>query len=231
VSYLAKRAEQSSDCRHPQRRGWDERYGDLVAGGLKLPLSGCEHLLKHRQRVVERWRREAAKLTNQTRSVHCSDLIEHNMPDPSRKTARDTKWIFARTRGKRRDNECGQVLVEIVGRNDDAGTRFSHLAAARRIEVYQKDFTAAHLARCYHFHSSSSKRVPVGASSKRSSPRSRIRLAASAHPARGRAAGEMTMTPLRARISTSSDSPASAINGFGRRTPLELPMRTIRAFI
>ena len=126
------------------------------------------------------------------------------MADFARKTARDAQGISVRTRRKRRDNECGQVLVEIVGRNDDARTRFSHLASARWIEVYQKDFTAAHRAQCYHFHSSSSKRVAVGASSKRSSSRWRIRLAASPHPARGRAAGEMTMTPLRARISTSS---------------------------
>src|ERR1700688_1885766 len=120
------------------------------------------------------------------------------MTDPSPKAARDSKRILMPTRRKRRDNEGAQVLVELIARNNYARTGLSDLASTRWIDVYQKDFAAAHLAQRYHCHSSSSKRVAVGASSKRTSLRSRIRLAASSHPARGRAAGEMTIVPLRA---------------------------------
>lgn len=167
--------------------------------------------------------------------VHCPDLIEHNVGGLCCEPARHAKRMRVSAGGQRRDDECAQVRVKLVGRNHHARTCLADLASAGWTEVHEKHFAASHRMlrnrMLYHFHSSASKRVMVGASSNLSSSRACARLAASPQPARGDEADEMTMAPLRATISTSSESRASASNGFGKRTPRELPMRTIRAFM
>lgn len=131
---------------------------------------------------------------------------------------------------KRRHNESTQVGVQLVGRHHHAGPRLADLPSPSGTERDEEDVASRDSAYRQR-HSWSSNCVPVGSSSRRSSPRSRICLAASAHPARGRLGEVMTSAFPRIWTSTSSCRPASSISGLGSRTPREFPMRMSRDFI
>ena len=117
------------------------------------------------------------------------------------------------------------MLVQLVGRDDDAGPGLFDFTAKRRIETDQMDVAASH----YQRHSRSSKRVGVGSSSNLSSLLDRIERAAAAHPARGRRTPLTTSRPGSAWSSTSSGSCARSNKSLG--TPREFPIWTIRVLV
>ena len=153
------------------------------------------------------------------------------MAGPALKPALHSKGVGMAACRQRSHDERAEVGVQLVGGDDHTGPGLPSLTAAGRAQVDQEHVAAANHISYFHFHSRSSKRVGVGSSSRRCSPRSRTRRAASAHPDRGRRSEVITRAPSRSRTSTSSVSPASSIKGFGSRTPRELPMRTSRVLI
>jgi hypothetical protein len=144
--------------------------------------------------------------------------------------ARYAEGIGVAARSKGRDNESTQVSVQLVGRHHNTGPRLADLPSPSGTERDEEDVASSDSAYRQR-HSWSSNCVPVGSSSRRSSPRSRICRAASAHPARGRLGEVMTSAFPRIWTSTSSCRPASSISGLGSRTPREFPMRMSRDFI
>jgi len=175
-------------------------------------------------------RRESAQTLDQPFPIHGPNLVEDNMASLAAEPARYAERIGVAACSKRRQNESTQVGVQLVGRHHHAGPRLADLPSPSGTERDEEDVASSDSAYRQR-HSWSSNCVPVGSSSRRSSPRSRICLAASAHPARGRRGEVMTSAFPRIRTSTSSCRPASSISGLGSRMPREFPMRMSRDFI
>ncbi len=191
----------------------------------------CEHLLEHLEDLRECCGGEAPQTAHQTLVIYRADLVENNVSSSSPKPAWHSKWVGVAPSRNGRDNECPQIRVEFIRRDDHTWASLADFATPRRVEIDQEDLPPTHRTARHHFHSLSSNRVRVGGSSRWSSSRSRIRRAASAHPDRAGATRAITMAPCRTRSSTSSVSLASSINGLGSRTPRELPTRIKRVFI
>src|SRR5207247_2704184 len=179
--------------------------------------------------LTERERRKGAKTLDQPLVIHRANLVEDDVARLALKLARYTERIRVPARRERRHDEGSEVSVQLVGRDDDAGPLLADLAPSGWIEVDQEHVATGNLPYRPR-HSLSSKRVRVGASSRRSSPRPRMSRAASAQPARGAAREVMTTALPRTCTSTSPSSPASSISGLGSRTPRELPIRMSRDF-
>jgi hypothetical protein len=132
------------------------------------PRSPREHLLKHRQDLLQHRGSHAAKTANHALPIHRPYLIEYYITGLSSKTAGNAQGIPMPFGSQRRDNESAQMLVEFVGRDNNARARLSNFASTGRIKVYENHFAASYLSLHYHFHFSTSKRVLVGASINRS---------------------------------------------------------------
>ena len=189
-----------------------------------------EHLSKHAERLPKHKRRQGTETLDQPVAVHSPNLVEDNLTRLALKPAGHSERVRVATCGKRRDDESPQVSVQLIRRHHHAGPCLANLAPSGGVKVDQEHVSSTDLSYRQR-HSSSSKRVLLGSSSRRSSTRSRIRRAASAQPARGSLRELITIAPSRTCTSTSSSRPASSISGLGRRTPRELPIRMSRDFI
>ena len=58
------------------------------------------------------------------------------------------------------------MLIELMGRDDEAGARLPYLAPGRRVQVDEMDVTTREDAAGYHSHSSSSKMLGGTSSSR-----------------------------------------------------------------
>lgn len=110
-------------------------------------------------------RRYSSKMADETLPVDGTKLISNNMPVLVREAARDPKRIGLSPSRERCDDDCAQMSIELVRRDDDAGASLLDLASARRIQINEEDIPATDWLHAYHCHSASSKRVGVGASS------------------------------------------------------------------
>lgn len=133
-------------------------------------------------------------------------------------------------RRERCHDEGLEVSVQLIGGDNHTGSGLPNLAPAGRVEIDQEDVPPTNQLYRQR-HSSVSNRVEVGLSSNPPSPRSRMRRAASAQPARGVTLELITTAPPRTWSWTCSLRPASSMTGLGRRTPRELPIRISRAFM
>jgi len=134
-------------------------------------LSGCEHLLQHRQCPTEAGRRDPSEATHEAFPINCSDLVQHDVSDPSAEPTRDSKWIRMAAGGHGDHDEGAKVGVQLIRGNDHTWARLLDFSATGGIETHQKDITAPDSLGPHHFHSLSSKRVEVGGSGSASSPR------------------------------------------------------------
>ena len=190
----------------------------------RSPALRHKHLLEHRQRFRKRRSAECAESFHEALAIDRPKLVKYDVPILAAEPARDAEWVRVTTRGEWRHNERAHVGIEFVGRDDDARTRPSNLAASRGTELHAIDLAAANGRGHRHSHSSPSNRVAAGESI---SPVGPNFAAASAHPARTAEMAVMTTDPACARISTSSVSPASSRSGFASRTPREFPISAV----
>ncbi len=191
-----------------------------------------KHFLQDRENGGQGSRGDSAEPSDEALVIDRAQLVECDEPCTAAEMTPHTPRISLSSRGHWRDDHRPQMLIELVGRHDHTRSGFADFTASGGIEFDQVHIAACRPRMLYrHFHSSLSNRVGVAESRRRSSPRSRMRRADSAQPARGLAVFEMRIRPGSAWSSTSSPSWASSSRVFGRRIPLELPIRTMCAFI
>ena len=169
-------------------------------------------------------------MPNESPSVHSSKLVQHNVPVLPTKAAGNPKRVRMATSRHGSDQECANVTVQFVRRDDHAWPCSLDLFAPGWIERHEINIAAkgnTHL----QTHSESSKSVDVGSSSRPSSPLSWSCRAASSHPALGAEAPSIMRPDSTTFSHISSPSPASSIRGFGIRTPRELPIRISLVFM
>lgn len=134
-------------------------------------LSECEHLLQHRQCPTEAGRRDPSEATHEALPINRSDLVQHDVSDPSAEPTRDSKWIRMAAGGHGGHDEGAKVGVQLIRGNDHTWARLLDFSATGGIETHQKDVTAPDSLGPHHFHSLSSKRVEMRGSGSASSPR------------------------------------------------------------
>lgn len=131
----------------------------------------CKHLLKDQQGPPERLGRESPQPPNEAFAIYGSDLVEDDMPDATLESARDTKRVGMLSHRHRRDDEGAKVSIQLIGGNNNAGSRLLDFAALRWTQTDKIDLASTDGIGTHHCQSSSSKRVEVGESSRPASPR------------------------------------------------------------
>ena len=82
-------------------------------------------------------------------------LIEDDTAGLALKTTRHAIGICMPARRERSDNGCTEVLIELIGRDNQTRARLSDLASPRRVEFDEKHLAATRGASSglYHSHS------------------------------------------------------------------------------
>ena len=102
-----------------------------------------EHLSEHGENGAQGPRRQGSEPLSQSLAVDRSKLIQGNSAILAGEPARWAKGIVMPGRGHWCDDHCPEVMIELVGRDDEAWAGFADLAAACRTELDQVDLTAA----------------------------------------------------------------------------------------
>src|SRR5262245_46708703 len=133
-------------------------------------------------------------------AVNRAQLIESHSPFLTAKPTSRAEGIGVPTRSHRRNNDGTQMVIELIGRDDQTRPSLANLATARRIQFNEHDLAPVRNAgeTSYRHSHSSSSNAGGGVSSSPSSPRWCSCAAASAHPARARRTAAMTIRPLSA---------------------------------
>lgn len=140
----------------------------------------CEHLLQDIQRFRQGGGTHLPETANQTCPVNSPELVEHDVPVLLLEPAGDAERVGVAPCGHWSDQERTEVLVQLIRRDDDAGSGLSDLTTLGWIEGNEVDVTSLR-CRHSHAHSDSSNAVGVGSSRRPSSPRSRSFAAATPH--------------------------------------------------
>ena len=200
--------------------------------GLFACASFGEHLLQPSKDRRNRLRCQPPEGAEKALGVDRAELVQSDEAGSALKATRHSPRVCPPARGHRRDDHSAQVLVQLVRGHYETRAGLLNLAAKRGIQPNEVDFAAGPSGpRYFHSHSSRSKRVAVGSSSRASCPRSRMARAAFAQPVRGRRVAWMTSRPGSACNSTSSGSCACSRRTFGTRIPRELPILTMRVLV
>jgi hypothetical protein len=165
--------------------------------GLKF-FSGLhgEHFLQAFQDGENGLAVEFSEPLHKALHVDSPKLIECNEPRSALEPAPRPPRVRAPASCHRCNDDGPQMLVQFVRRYDHAWTRLLDFAPHGGIEWDQIDLTSTDcLAGYRHFHASRSNFVAVDSSRSTSSPRARIRFAATAQPLRGRRAAWTTNLP------------------------------------
>jgi len=175
--------------------------------------------------------RDSSKLAPQALPIDSAELVQNDLTLFPLKAHLYPGGIRTDDSGHRSDHDRPQMLVHLVRRDHQAGAGFWDFNALCRIQGNHPHFVAL-WGTAYQRHSLRSNSPGSEASIRRSScsdgPAARN---ASCHPPRGSLFREMTRQLFSTRNSTVPSSPHCSINGFGIRTPRELPMRTSSALI
>lgn len=140
----------------------------------RLP-SRLKHLLKDGENARECRRREAPEMTHKSLSIDGTKLIRHDLAVLPGEAARSAEGVRLARGRQGRDDEGAKVGVEFVRRDDDVRPSLPDFAPARRVQIHEEYLATPDRLHSYHRHSSSSKRVGVGASSSRSPSSARSR--------------------------------------------------------
>lgn len=218
----AQRAAEASACRRePGTREMSRRFRKCLKDVSQLGREQLCQRLENGGEALFGKRTDSSRKPSPINRANLIDSCDTRLaPEPRLRT----KGIST-TSGERHHNNGRQRSIQFVRGDHDRGSSLLHLSPNRWIEADEK-----HLPSLRH-HQTSSK--SFGKSPKRgvSSPRAWHSSAAFAQPSRRVDRGRSVMLPFRTMSSTSSAKPASSIAVFGRRTPLEFPIRMSRAFI
>src|SRR5262249_35001682 len=151
----------------------------------RFMTSSREKLLESQEDFGDRRRGQSSEAPDQTVAVDRAYLIHGDETGAVLKSAGNPPRIRLAARRHRSDDHGTKIGVQLVGRHDKARSRLADLAANRRVRRNKVYVAARNASRAHHRHSSMSKRVDVGWSMSRSSPRARMALAAAAQPNRG----------------------------------------------
>ena len=227
--------QQGSNCRSKNVDTDTHRGSIKISAELRVvvcPASQLrlEHFSENLENAFENGALKGTQSPEQTLSIDCPNLIEHDQAGLALELAPNPKGIRFAGGGERRDDHRLQVSIQLVGRNHKARAGLFDLATTCRIQAHKMNLPPLGMTRPHHRHSSSSNRVGEGVSS-RSRDSTARRRAASAQPVRGGREAVITTLLSSTRSSTSWSSPTWSITAFGRRTPREFPILTRRAFM
>ena len=136
-----------------------------------------EHLLKRVGNLAGLVFRQMAHASDQPRFVHCTYLIQDDLPLLVLKLDVYPCRVVAFDRRHWRDNHCSDVPIHFVRRDNDARAGFSDLSTARRVEA--DEMNAVTTDRRHHSHSVSSQSLMASSGTRRvSSPMTAIFLKA-----------------------------------------------------
>lgn len=105
--------------------------------------------------------------------INGAHLIERNTPVLAAEPTDGPERVCVPASRHWRDDHCLQMVIQLVGRDNETGTSFANLAAASGIEFDEHDLTAAwHAGGASYRHShSSASNAGLGVSMSPSSPR------------------------------------------------------------
>jgi hypothetical protein len=144
-----------------------------AAAIIRRPLRDLEHLGQSAEYHAQVPGTEDAEPLAEPLPVNGAHLIECNPPVPAPEPADGPERVGVPARGHWGDDHCLQVVIQLVGRDNETGPSLANLAAASGIEFDEHDLTAAwHAdgAPYRHSHSAASNAGP-GVSMSPSSPR------------------------------------------------------------
>ena len=127
--------------------------------------SGSEHFLQSGQSAPQGGWRELSKLSHQTPAIDRTNLIKNYVPYPALEAAGYTERVRVTSGCERCHDKRPEVIVQFIGRDDDAGPGLLNFASPSRVETNQENIAASNAVSHYHCQSSSSKRVGVIGSS------------------------------------------------------------------
>jgi hypothetical protein len=81
----------------------------------------------------------STEFPDQPITINSTDLIAHQETFFLHEVARNPKGVLMATSGQRSNDETPQVSVQLIWRNDHAGTRLSYLGTSSRIEIDKID--------------------------------------------------------------------------------------------
>ena len=92
---------------------------------------------------------DPAQFLDEPAFVHCSDLIQHDLPRLALEAYRYARRIRAAFRRHGGDDDGIDVLVHLVRGNEEAGAGFADFPTFGGIEAYKEDIETGN----YHRHS------------------------------------------------------------------------------
>ena len=139
-----------------------------------------EHFLQDTQRFRQGGGTDRPETANQPCPIYSPELVEDDVAVLLQEPARDAEGVGVAPRRHWSDEKRTEVLVQLIRRDDDAGSCLTDLATLGWIERNEVDVTSLR-CRHSHVHSDSSNAVGVGSSKRPSSPRARSFAAATPH--------------------------------------------------
>ena len=124
-------------------------------------LLDCEHFLQGLQHLGHGRRRKLSKPLCQSSGINRSNLVHGDEATAFLEPTRHPPRIGAPAGGHRGYDHRAQVLIELVGRENQTWARLANLTAGRWIETHEVHVTAA---ADYHSHSLQSKPLDCGGS-------------------------------------------------------------------
>lgn len=112
-----------------------------------------KHLSKNRQHFGLSLTSDLSELSDQSRFIHRSDLIKHDLSLLAFELASYSGRVRRSSGRHGCDDHCVCVAIHFVGRDNRAGPGFLNLAADGRVQVDEKNIESFD----YHSHSSSSQ--------------------------------------------------------------------------
>ena len=145
-----------------------------------------EHLMQVCKDGFYRCLMESSESLEESLSVNGAKLVQRHKSGTLLEAARDAPGVGVAASRHRRNYDRSQVLIQFIRRDDQTRPGLADFTAKRWIKTDQVNLASLRrLGRHYQVHSSASKTVTAGLSSRASSPRLCIARAASAQPCRG----------------------------------------------